>query len=225
LIGLAVQISATDLNEDDIHETINGLPLTCSSTIRLRNERLGFYLHSSELNYGSGSGQQIVTAFEGDSDYNSLWTVKEQEAEGEPLCRTGAKLKCGAAIRLEHMNTGRNLHSHAAFQSPVTGRQEVSAFGNQGDGDGGDNWIIECDSEDVEGYIYGKTKFYLKHRDTGNYLYSDTNSKYTENNCRRCPIVGHSEISSQRFKAKNGGLWKIHSGFFFPDIEARSDEY
>jgi dolichyl-phosphate-mannose--protein O-mannosyl transferase len=80
--------------------------LTCSSTIRIKNERLGYYLHSSELSYGSGSGQQIVTGFDSDHDYNSLWTVKEQESGDQtPLCRTGEKVKCGGYIRLEHMNT------------------------------------------------------------------------------------------------------------------------
>ena len=53
------------------------------------------------------------------------------------------------------MNSGRNLHSHAAFNSPVSGRQEVSAFGSGGDGDRGDNWQIECESNDVDGMIYG----------------------------------------------------------------------
>jgi dolichyl-phosphate-mannose--protein O-mannosyl transferase len=164
---------ATDFNEDDIYATIKNLPLTCSSTIRIKNDRLGFYLHSLELSYGSGSGQQIVTGFDGDHDYNSLWTVKEQENDQTPACRTGEKVKCGAYVRFEHMNTQKNLHSHSNFQSPVTGRQEVSAFGTQGDGDGGDNWEIECDSEDVGGYVYGKTKFFLKHRDTGLYLFTD----------------------------------------------------
>lgn len=35
------------------------------------------------------------------------------------------------------MNTGRNLHSHANFDSPVSRRQEVSAYGDGGDGDRG----------------------------------------------------------------------------------------
>ena len=148
--------------------------------MRIRNERTGFFLHSSELNYGSGSGQQIVDAFDGDHDYNSLWQIKEHEADEVVPCRTGTRIACGSSIRLEHMNTQRNLHSHAAFQSPVTGRQEVSAFGNRGDGDRGDNWIIECSSDDVGGFIYGKTKFYLKHKDTGKYLYTDQQSKYTQ---------------------------------------------
>ena len=35
------------------------------------------------------------------------------------------------------MNTKRNIHSHSGFHSPVSGRQEVSAFGDEGDGDQG----------------------------------------------------------------------------------------
>lgn len=123
------------------------------------------------------------------------------------------------------MNTGRNLHSHSAFQSPVSGRQEVSAFGNGGDGDGGDNFIIECERDDIAGYVYGKTKFFLKHKDTGLYLYTDANSKYTHQNCRNCPIVGYGEISCIRNRAFNGGLWKVHSGFFFPDVEANETPF
>jgi len=101
------------------------------------------------------------------------------------------------------MNTGRNLHSHSNFDSPVSRRQEVSAFGDNGEGDGGDNFIIECESNDVDGVVYGKTIFYIKHRDTGKYLYTDNGSKYTEHNCRRCPIVGHSEISCAMGKTKS----------------------
>lgn len=44
----------------------------------------------------------------------------------------------------------------------------------------GDNWIVECDTDDKDGYVYGKTKFYLKHRDTGMYLYTDMSSKFNQ---------------------------------------------
>ena len=49
-------------------------------------------------------------------------------------CRT--VVKCGDKIRLQHLATKRNLHSHL-FQSPITHNQEVSAFGEGGDGDTG----------------------------------------------------------------------------------------
>jgi len=47
------------------------------------------------------------------------------------------------------------------------------------------------------------------------YLYTDNASKFNEHNCRRCPIVGHSEISCASGKTKNA-IWKVHSGFYFP---------
>ena len=50
-------------------------------------------------------------------------------------------VKCGDTIRLLHIATRRNLHSHL-FQSPLSNNQEVSAFGENGDGDEGDNWGI-----------------------------------------------------------------------------------
>ena len=41
------------------------------------------------------------------------------------------------------------MHSHNV-RSPLSQRNEVSGFGEDGDGDDGDNWIIECINE------YGK---------------------------------------------------------------------
>ncbi len=34
-------------------------------------------LHSHDVKYGSGSGQQSVTGMQVNTDYNSLWTIKE----------------------------------------------------------------------------------------------------------------------------------------------------
>ena len=56
-----------------------------------------------------------MTGFDGDHDYNSLWTIKEEESPDAPMCRTGTKIKCGAKVRFEHMNTQKNLHSHSNF--------------------------------------------------------------------------------------------------------------
>jgi len=52
------------------------------------------------------------------------------------LCRS--PVKCGSVIRLTHLNTNRNLHSHH-FQSPLSRNLEVSAFGDSGEGDEGMN--------------------------------------------------------------------------------------
>ena len=49
--------SQTDFSEDDIFQTLDNLPITYSSTVRLQNVKSGYFLHSHELSYGSGSGQ------------------------------------------------------------------------------------------------------------------------------------------------------------------------
>ena len=47
-----------------------------------------------------------------------------------------APVKCGQTVRLMHLSTRRNLHSHH-FQSPLSHNLEVSAFGEDGEGDEG----------------------------------------------------------------------------------------
>lgn len=56
-------------------------------------------------------------------------------------------MKCGGTIRLEHTQTQKNLHSHM-FQSPLSGNQEISCYGDEsGDGDTGDHWIVVCSGD------------------------------------------------------------------------------
>ena len=40
-----------------------------------------------------------------------------------------------------HLRTRKNLHSHN-YQSPLSQKQEVSAFGDDGEGDDGDLWEV-----------------------------------------------------------------------------------
>ena len=56
-------------------------------------------------------------------------------------------VRCGATVRLTHVSTGKNLHSHH-FKSPLSHNQEVSAFGDGGRGDEGDHWQIVCSAGD-----------------------------------------------------------------------------
>ena len=73
-----------------------------------------------------------------------LMDLETGELEGATVpCTSGQPITCGQVIRLEHMLTGRNLHSHE-IPSPLSGNNEVSAFGDEGQGDTGDNWTIEC---------------------------------------------------------------------------------
>lgn len=52
------------------------------------------------------------------------------------------ELRCGDTIRLEHALTKRNLHSEEIYQSMISGGQEVSAFGFEGEGNDSTKFII-----------------------------------------------------------------------------------
>ncbi|MFJ3310265.1 C1 family peptidase [Streptomyces sp. NPDC086549] len=119
--------------------------LRYGAVFKLRHAVTGCALHSHPFNYGhpGSSGQQQVTCFQG-ADSNDLWLLKGPD--GQPLdFRSGQPVQHGDVIRLEHLPTRRNLHSHAGFPSPVTAQQEVTCFGEVGVGDGNDNWRVDVD--------------------------------------------------------------------------------
>ncbi len=96
-------------------------------------------------------------------------------------CNDSEKIKNGGTIRLQHLNTKKNLHSHL-HPSPLTNQQEVSAYGDNGVGDTGDDWKVEVTTGTH--WKRGETvKF--KHVDTGKYLQSNRNQY-------RNPIPGTS---------------------------------
>lgn len=83
-------------------------------------------MHDASMTFNSiilcvcvGSGQQSVTGVENADDANSYWQIR-----GKPNnpCLRGAPIKCGQAIRITHMKTGRNLHTHH-FSSPLSNNQ------------------------------------------------------------------------------------------------------
>ena len=71
-------------------------------------------------------------------------------------------------IRLEHMASGKNLHSHGEHKGPISRKNEVSGFGDDGEGDQADNWLVEClDTyglvKPVGEIIYGNTILQFRH--------------------------------------------------------------
>lgn len=126
--------------------------ITYGSVIKLMHEKTRFRLHSHEVPYGSGSGQQSVTGFPNVDDANSYWvglstcflldipycqvictmslsfgiSVMFQTVKRIPesSAKQGAPIKSGTIIRLQHMRTRKWLHSHL-HMSPISGNQEV----------------------------------------------------------------------------------------------------
>ena len=103
--------------------------VTCGSVIKLVNTYYNVRLHSHDVKYGSGSGQQSVTGVETKTDVNSHWAIQGKSPKHP--CKRGEVVECGQEIRLTHQSTLKNLHSHH-FSSPLSNQQEVSAFGEDG---------------------------------------------------------------------------------------------
>jgi hypothetical protein len=133
----------------------------------------------------------------------------------------GTPVKCGDHIRLEHGETGKNLHSHL-FKAPLSGNQEVSAFGEHGVGDTGDNWVLQCEGSEK---FWGRYKIVsLMHADTGKFLSTSGNYQFNQQNCGgQCPIMHQTEVSSaskKDIKAK----WHTDQGVYFPFDAAGQDK-
>jgi dolichyl-phosphate-mannose--protein O-mannosyl transferase len=173
--------------------------VTCGTVAKLYNVDLKVRLHSHDVKYGAGSGQQSVTGTEQSEDINSHWEIKG--ATGKH-CKRGEPIKCGGMIRLTHLITKKNLHSHL-FSSPLSGNQEVSAYGNDGEGDTGDHWYVDCSGDFWE----REDDIRLKHVDTGGYLMASSLS-YGR------PINGQREIAAVKNPGPFSTHWKVKEGIF-----------
>jgi hypothetical protein len=107
----------------------------CGDKIRITHLATGANLHSQPINYAhSGtSGQQQITSFLG-ADNNDIWVTQD--------C-SNAQLRDGNQFRLQHLATGKFLHSHPGFPAPVTqSQQEITGWVGK---DNNDLWRVEVD--------------------------------------------------------------------------------
>uniref|UniRef100_T1H413 MIR domain-containing protein n=1 Tax=Megaselia scalaris TaxID=36166 RepID=T1H413_MEGSC len=184
--------------------------VTYGSILKLLNQDYGYRLHSHDVKYGSGSGQQSTTGIELKEDVNSHWVVKTTE---DKFVNRGEHVKCGDVIRLEHLTTKKNLHSHM-FSSPLSGEQEISCYGNDGEGDSGDNWQVVCGGESWNRDLPVR----FKHKDTSAYLGMSGRTFGR-------PISGQMEVVGYS-SAQHGTKWTTAEGLFIsPSEEEHLDDY
>lgn len=146
--------------------------LAYNSEFTLKNAGFGGgLLHSHIQTYPEGSKQQQVTCYH-HKDSNNHWylraprekDINEYESADEDFVRF---VKDGDYVRLQHVPTSRNLHSHPVNAPITTGQWEVSGYGNDTVGDINDNWKVEI----VDDFVYKDkervrsltTRFRLRH--------------------------------------------------------------
>ncbi|CAB3407170.1 unnamed protein product [Caenorhabditis bovis] len=178
--------------------------ITCYSVLKLLNARDGSRLHSHDVKYGSGSGQQSVTAVKNSDDINSHWQIFPGL---QKTCNRGDPIKCGETIRLKHLTTGRFLHSHD-FSAPLSkSHQEISAFGSEEESDSGDEWLLMCNEDEWT----EEEQVKLKHVVTGAYL-SLSGQQYGRPIHGQREVVGTSDVTA-------GSSWKAAEGIYIMNKE------
>lgn len=162
-------ISIIEKTAPSFHDRLAGQPVKYGDTIRLKHVNTNHVLHSHRIinTHPYSSGQQQVTAYSG-HDSNDYWLIKGQHGLS-PDKKDRQVVRDGDVIRLEHVPTKRNLHSHSNIPSPLAGQQEVTAFGENGEGDVNDNWQVEVNGK---GIWYEKKRIRLIHLETHHALHS-----------------------------------------------------
>ncbi|KAL9656611.1 hypothetical protein ABK040_002884 [Willaertia magna] len=211
---LLISLQIVKASDDDEHITPQeetpqpkDILVTCGSIIKLKHNNLKCRLHSHQVKYGTGSGQQSVTCYPEEGDENSYWVVKGSYPQDS--CPQGTVLKDKTIIRLQHAQTGGRLHSHL-HASPLSRQQEVSCYEGE---DTGDNWFVELTTGTE---LKRGDSFRLKHVDTGKYLHTH-NMKFGH------PIPGQAEVTCVDASNTNT-LWVAEEGVYYPTLKELENE-
>ena len=140
----------TALIGNPLHDLNVAKYVAFGSNITLKNHRAGggllhshYHLYPEEV----GPQQQQMTTYTFKDD-NNLFRIKPWDIEW-PSDADPVIVKSGDVIRLEHLVTRRNLHSHRDL-APITKiHYQVSGYGENGTGDSNDVWIVEVVGEEV----------------------------------------------------------------------------
>ena len=194
--------------------------VTCGSVVKFQQSDTNYYLNSETKSLNTGSGQQLVTFVQDPATHNTLWRIRPANHDFEGLeyppttddtssaCQLAQPIPCGSMIRLTHLNTNRNLHSHGV-ESVLSKQQEVTAYGEgDGEGDGGDNWKVTCEGK----FWLVDQPFRLWHVDTQKYLGTAKTLEFNRDTCgSQCPIMNHLEAFCRK-SADTYSLLKVTQG-------------
>lgn len=167
------------------------VPVAYFSLVRLRHHSGGYLASGTALyTHKGGSGQQSVGCVP-EPDESTLWLLRPFD-RGDFEKSGSDKVNEGDVIRLQHLKTGRNLHSHDR-RSPHSGQQEVSCLGEDGACNHDDDWVIETRSGQG---IAAKSILRLLHVTTGHYLHSHDDRHFQAGETRFQEVTGYSEDDS-----------------------------
>ena len=153
-----------------------GSEIAYGSQLTLKNMGWGGgLLHSHVQTYPIGSNQQQVTCYHYKDDNNKFTVLPRWDDPPYNPNDAMKFLKDGDVIRLSHVPTTRNLHSHTILAPVSKLNYEVSCYGNETIGDKHDHWRIEVVDDINRGTNVDRihsltTRLRIKHEVLGCYL-------------------------------------------------------
>ncbi|KAI3373766.1 hypothetical protein L3Q82_022353 [Scortum barcoo] len=165
------------------------------------------------------SGQQSVTGVTAVEDSNSsYWSIR---GTSDTLCHRGTPVKCGQAIRSASLMSTQAATCTATTsppRCPLTrwvvkkghGKrgEEVSAFGDEGEGDHLDEWTVQCG-----GSVWKREEAVRFRHKATDALLSVTGEQYGR------PIHGQREVHAMSSPSQHS-LWKAMEGIFMKPSES-----
>lgn len=158
--------------------TRSPLEIAIGSRVTLKNVGYGGgLLHSHVQTYPVGSSQQQVTCYHYKDNNNEWLILPTWEKPAYNPDEALQFLKNDDVIRLSHVPTTRNLHSHNV-PAPISKlNHEVSCYGNSTVGDYHDYWVVEVvddinrgSKEHVDRIHSLTTRLRFRHKSLGCYL-------------------------------------------------------
>lgn len=155
------------LEGNSLHNASMPRYVAYDAVITVKNHRTGgAYLHSHWHLYpeGVGARQQQVTSYS-HKDENNAWKIKKfTDSSKTSSDDTIEFVRNGDLVRLEHVVTERNLHSHQEI-APITKKHfQVTCYGEKGVGDANDVFRIEFENAQIGDRLEAvKTRFKLIH--------------------------------------------------------------
>eukprot|EP00212_Chloropicon_laureae_P006072 CAMPEP_0197490262 /NCGR_PEP_ID=MMETSP1311-20131121/4846_1 /TAXON_ID=464262 /ORGANISM="Genus nov. species nov., Strain RCC856" /LENGTH=232 /DNA_ID=CAMNT_0043034747 /DNA_START=92 /DNA_END=786 /DNA_ORIENTATION=+ len=187
-------------------EAVKNEYITCGSVISLQGETQRTQLACKEVAYGGrGSGQNACTGVTGSAEPDRYFVVRGLAGEDAEPCLQGTLITKGRKLRLQHMASGRWLHSHH-ITSMISNNQEVSCFGGADESDDSDVWHVTWNGG---GKYWAKSdKVTFKHDVTGRYL-GAMGGVYPK------PLAGQKEVAALKSKSA-ATLFTVTEGIIFP---------
>ncbi|CRG94166.1 dolichyl-phosphate-mannose protein mannosyltransferase, putative, partial [Plasmodium gallinaceum] len=196
----------------------NCLYVTDGSSIILENIGTKYKLFSTDMKWGTGSGNQLVTAVTTNNNEDDLlWTVSVYE-EGKSF--TGNKINCDEIVTLKHVKSNGYLIS-SKHESILSNNYELSVHKNNESG----KFQVVCENKKHSSYWEVGKNVFLKSVNHNGYLSTSKSYEFNQYNCHNCPILHHLEACIMKYNyQKDEQKWRAKSGVIITQFNEDTNE-